>query len=449
MKPMTRRMLLGAVTGACLAGGLLTGTARSQEAPRFPFMDRLKVPILQATQKDVRRLRKRAVPKPTSAGYQDVRTIIHAHSYLSHDSKGTPAEIIQAAKEAGVRAIFMSDHYTPDRKFLKEALRGEKEGVLFVPGSELSDGLLAYRMDGVEWPADAPAAEVLRRLNAGGGFGIVAHPELRKNWDLPPFAGMEIYNTHANVEAHLTQMPKLSDPTLALQAFSFLNIYQRFPEEAFGAVFDPETPVLKVWDDLGQKRRVVGVAGNDSHQNVGVIVEATEKTLVASDPGGKKLGELSHRDIPAFLFGLSRYQPGQRVLERRLDPYPVSFRYVSTHILSDAVTEEALVRSLLGGRVYVAFDWLADPSGFAFTAEADGKKTTMGEEVRAKSVQLRAQTSMTANLRLIRNGQEVRRVEGDTLEFTATDRGVYRVEAWVTAGGRERAWIYSNPIYLR
>src|SRR5262249_20292505 len=50
------------------------------------------------------------------------------------------------------------------------------------------------------------------------------------------------------------------------------------------------------------------------------------------------------------------------------DPYEVSFRSVSPHILARELTERAIRGSLVAGRAYVAHDWLADPTGFAFGA---------------------------------------------------------------------------------
>jgi hypothetical protein len=36
-----------------------------------------------------------------------------------------------------------------------------------------------------------------------------------------------------------------------------------------------------------------------------------------------------------------------------------------------------------------------------------------------------------------------------TLEHEATAPGVYRIEAQLRPDGRDRAWLLSNPVYLR
>jgi hypothetical protein len=49
----------------------------------------------------------------------------------------------------------------------------------------------------------------------------------------------------------------------------------------------------------------------------------------------------------------------------------------------------------------------------------------------------------------MRDGAEVATARGPTLEHRAEAPGVYRVEAYRDARGRERTWILSNPVYLR
>jgi hypothetical protein len=56
---------------------------------------------------------------------------------------------------------------------------------------------------------------------------------------------------------------------------------------------------------------------------------------------------------------------------------------------------------------------------------------------------------LDAEIRLLRDGREVARGTGRTLEHTATEAGVYRAEVWVTVAGESRPWIYANPIRVR
>jgi hypothetical protein len=410
------------------------------------LLERLRPERLAAVRRDAAKLRAAARPQEGSAGYLDVRAAIHVHSRLSHDSRGTPEEILAAAKKVGIRALFMTEHPTADRKWWSQQVRGERDGVLFIPGVEMSDGLLVFHAERLDWAPDEKTPAMLEKLNAGGGIGFICHPEKRTNWDLPPFAGMEIYNTHADAEDNhadiLFQKGKILDALLLLGAF------RQYPVEAFASIFDPPLGNLKVWDGLTERRHVTGIAGNDSHANVGIIAEADEKRVILKDPLGKTIGSFDQKDVPPFVFGASAYKPGEKVLDLRLDPYEISLGYVSTHILAEKVSEDALFAALLHGRAYVAFDWIADPSGFSFTGEKGDRRGTMGDEL-PTGARLAVRTSLAGTIRLLRAGEEVAKAEGRDLTAVAPRPGAYRIEVSLPLAGQDRPWIYSNPIYVR
>ena len=73
----------------------------------------------------------------------------------------------------------------------------------------------------------------------------------------------------------------------------------------------------------------------------------------------------------------------------------------------------------------------------------------MGAEATAGRRTLRVRTPADAKLRLLRDGVEIAGGLGRSLDTEVEEPGVYRVEAVRRAGGRERTWILSNPIYLR
>jgi hypothetical protein len=133
------------------------------------------------------------------------------------------------------------------------------------------------------------------------------------------------------------------------------------------------------------------------------------------------------------------------------DPYERSFRYVSTHILARELTETAVREALRGGRAYVSHDYLCDPTGFAFLVERGGRaRAVMGDEIRLeRGMTIKIETPAACTLKLIHNGTVARTIEGRQMSFGIKEPGVYRVEAWLEAGGELRPWIYSNPIYVR
>lgn len=435
------------------AAGLLLGTAAPLLASSLA--DRLQEQYLAALRQASTRLRDQARPAQRDGELQDFRCILHAHSRLSHDSVGTEEQIVAAARAVGARAVFMTEHPTPDRKWQTEGLRGEKEGVLFVPGAELSDGLLVWRGKDADWTPGMKAGEVLERLKGTDGVAFVAHPEQRTTdaqWELPAFVGMEIYNSHADaVDSNFEKVLESARGGNALKIFQMFGTLRKYQTEAFAAIFDEPTEVLKRWDrlniqGLAEGRRVVGIAGNDSHQNVGVSFEIAEEGLRIKDALGKKLGSVPKDKLPLLL--LSGLKPGTALLEHTFDPYAVSFGYVSTHVLAPRVSEEDLFQALRQGRAYVAFDWLADPTGFRFYAQEGERAVEMGGDVSVSPrTRLLVKSPLRCELRLLRNGEEVRRTEGDELTFEVREPGVYRVEAWVRLGEESRPWVYANPIY--
>jgi hypothetical protein len=53
------------------------------------------------------------------------------------------------------------------------------------------------------------------------------------------------------------------------------------------------------------------------------------------------------------------------------------------------------------------------------------------------------------HIRLIHGGQTVAEIQNEmNLTHTPIEPGAYRAECRTTYEGKERAWIFSNPIYL-
>ena len=102
--------------------------------------------------------------------------------------------------------------------------------------------------------------------------------------------------------------------------------------------------------------------------------------------------------------------------------YAASFGVARTHVLLDrplsggfAADRQALLAALAAGRAYVGLDGLADANGFSFTAEAEGRRWTMGDTVPlAAAPRLRAGGRMPAKTRLVllRDGAVVTQVTG-------------------------------------
>ena len=82
-------------------------------------------------------------------------------------------------------------------------------------------------------------------------------------------------------------------------------------------------------------------------------------------------------------------------------------------------------------------DSLAPAKGFRFWAEGE-RTLTMGDEAAAGTWTLHVGTPRPARLRLLRDGNEIAGGSGiETLEHRIGEAGVYRVEAYLDAHGRD------------
>jgi hypothetical protein len=107
-------------------------------------------------------------------------------------------------------------------------------------------------------------------------------------------------------------------------------------------------------------------------------------------------------------------------------------------------------QALATGRAYVAFDWIADPTGFVYRADRGADKWPMGSEVPfAKDLHLRAEAPLAGRFKLVRNGEVVLEQNTATLDYLVDKPGVYRAEVWLKLADEDRPWILTNPIYIR
>src|SRR5205823_11361764 len=121
------------------------GTAGGQPPRKYTNVERLALARLAAVHDDVQKLKLQRVSIPLLPGLNDYRCILHAHAEDSAHTGGTLPEMLADAKKAGISAILLTDHFRPPQDFIDGRWRGMKDGVLFIPGSEVR-GFLVYPM---------------------------------------------------------------------------------------------------------------------------------------------------------------------------------------------------------------------------------------------------------------------------------------------------------------
>ena len=448
--------------GAC---GLLAAVSawshaqepRSGEPPprRWTTLERLSAERLASAHADVERLRAAVQPPPSLPGLNDYRGVFHAHAGDSDHTGGTPEELLRDARRIGVDVVLLSDHYRPPRDSM-DGWRGLHDGVLFIPGSE-AHGFLIHPEESVAEYMAADAGTLLRHVNRGAGMAFLSHVEERVDHPMDGLTGMEIYNRHADALDDGDSMQALVawivDPD---QSKALARAVELYPEEVFGAQFDYPTVYLDKWDRETMQRRIVGINANDCHHNqVFVVIKVDEDSVrvgtIVDDVDEMRV--LTAADAPRVAELVRGHEPGTVIGRYDLDPYWVSMRNSTTHILAPALDEASIRSAVAAGHVYVAHDWLADPTGFQFfVGEPEAPAAIMGDEWildAGTTAELKALFPLPATIRLIRNGEEIAVTEARSLTHRLDRSGVYRVEAWLEVDGEWRTWIYSNPVYVR
>lgn len=340
---------------------------------------------------------------------------LHMHSTFS-DGSGGVTEIAEYANEVGLDYIILTDHNT--LRALKEGYEGWYDSTLLLVGCEINDKenknhYLAFGIN--ENPSTRlPAKEYVRRVKDAGGIGFIAHPHEERSsmeehppypwtdWSIDEFTGIEIWN-------HMSEW---------MEGLTEQNKYNYFMHP-LRSIESPPGKTLKVWDELNQRRKVVGIGGVDAHAH--------------------KVNLLGFFEVEVF-------------------PYKVLFKSIRTHILTDrklpskdsdknlSETKKIIYNTFEQGRLFVANYYHGDATGFRFFAESGGTIYHMGDSIElSDNIKLRVLLpNVVGTIKLLCNGEVIDEVDNYDAEFRIESPGAYRVEVYVDG----KAWIYSNHIKI-
>ena len=425
-----------------LAIALVLGSAAAAD----DALDRLTAERLEAVQQSLVALKSQRRELVRSGPLGEYRANLHVHSALSHDSRGKIEEIVSAAKAVGTQVLMFTEHPAEHYDFFRDGHQGLRDGVLLVPGAE-TKGLLAFPRQSVRGLESAPAQEFSDLIRGREGLTFLSHLEERMDWELRGLTGVEIYNTHADFKDEKRLAAALRNPLWLVQA---AELFRKYPQEAFSTLHDYPADYLRRWDQLCKLAPHTGIAANDAHQNVGLAIRLAEGNKVrVEDALGEKLLELDAALVAALLAIPKDAKVGAVLFQARLDPYECSLRHVGTHLLMKELTTESVWDALNSGRAFVAFDWIADSTGFDLAAETAGKRHEMGSRLRlATDLRLAGRAPLAAQWKLIRNGKLLAEDKGPTYEARLVEAGVYRVELWLEVAGQPQIWVLSNPFYV-
>ena len=432
-----QKLLLGLFSSFILCG---------ECASALDAVDRLTIDRLEAVHQVIEKFKTVRTEIPRTGPLREYRANLHVHSAFSHDSRGKIEEIVSAAKAAGTSVLMFTEHPAAHYDIYIDGHQGIRDGVLLIPGAE-TNGLLVYPRTSIKDVLTTRPQEMSDFVRGREGLTFLSHLEERMDWQIQGLTGVEIYNTHADSKGEKRLMSSLRNPLWILKSG---ELFQRYPQESFSSLQDYPADYLKRWDELCAISPMTGVSANDSHQNIGLTIRLAEISKVQVEDG---LGEVV-LTLEAAVFSALKpipddAKPGAILFQLRLDAYERSLRHVGTHLLATELSQPAIWQALNQGRAFVAFDWLADATGFDLAAYDGSTRTEMGGATGfAKGLKLTGRSPLAGQWRIIRNGELVSEADGSTVEYVIPSPGIYRAEQWLNVAGEDRTWILSNPIYV-
>ena len=256
---------------------------------------------------------------------------MHVHTRVSHDSRGSIGEIVDAAHGAGVAFVAFTEH--PRGATLPA---GERRGRGRDPDSRLGDLACSAARSSRSGSRIATALPrephaLVEAIHARGGAAFVGHLERSAladpaRYDEAAPDGIEIANLHANADEVRF---RLALGQLFLPAPLALRALLRTPDAN-----------LELWARLPTARAIVG--GVDAHAKF------------------RALGPLGGT----------------------FDRYRDVFRLLTTHVLVRERSAAAILEALREGRSYVAFEGLEPVDRFEVSREGEGVRVRAPREAR-------------------------------------------------------------------
>ena len=419
--------------------------------------ERYQIEHLQKTHDDAEKVRASRKDLKLPDGFRDIRAIFHAHAEDSEHTGGTRPEMIAEAKKAGVNVLFLSDHYRPPRDFVSPERSGMVDGVLLVPGSEMH-GFLLHPTKSVMDKMKTGGDPILTAVRQDGGMAFLSHVEERQDHSMANLDGQEIYNRHYDAIVDSKGLMSLVLTMTSKKGIDdFQNKIRTFPDETFAFQVNYPKVYLDKWDRELPKKHLTGVAANDCHHNMVLLVKKVDDTAVLVGTNVDKDNQM--RRIPVSLApGIKELvagkQPGEVIARADLDPYHRSFAGSSTHLFAKELTADSVRDAVRKGRVYVSHDWICNPAGFWVSVVNGQNKPVgmVGDDIKlqnSEALRMKVALPAPALVRLVCDGKVVAEQEGQAeLAFPVQKAGVSRVEAFQKLDGEYRGWIYANPVYI-
>lgn len=346
---------------------------------------------------------------------------LHIHTLYS-DGIWPHKKIAEAGIQAGLDALVITDHNILV-KDLEGYYQSNGKKILVIIGEEIHDKLRDPQKNHLitfgQTTELCTYAEnpnlLIRKVTENGGVSFLAHPfenplpqvnEIDitwEDWDIDGFTGIEIWN-------HLSELKNVSGNWISL----LFNVL--FPHQYAKG---PHPLSIKKWDELlSSNHRVVAVGGSDAHSLV-----------------------------------MKKWS-----LKRLVFPYLFHFRSINNHLILPTklsgnylFDRKLILEAFRRGNSFIGYDLPASTRGFRFYAQGKNETATMGDEICLENaVTLQIRLPEPVECRLIHNGKTIQTwFDQDICTYITKEPGYYRVECFIHYLGRKRAWIISNPIFIK
>lgn len=331
---------------------------------------------------------------------------IHLHSTYS-DGSGTVADLIEAAAQAGLDYLILTDHHSIRARQL--GLEGWLGRTLLIVGHEAGHSkghLLAIDTPRKIRVHSAEATHIVEKTLQAGGLSFLAHPDGHPK----PNFGIKDSRWKTRADLGFTGLEVWSYMYDWISEVQWWNLPMKIARP-LPALRGPSPETLTLWDRLGARRSIAGYGGVDAHA----------KPVV----------------------------PGVKIF-----PYRDMFQSIRNHLIlehpfsgNNSEDKALVLQALRKGRCFIALDQPDDSTGFRFRASIGEKDLKMGDSclIADDEAEFQGGCPKTACMILMRDGIPCFESEASQWSFKTQLPGVYRVEVW----RRGRPWIFSNPIYIR
>jgi tRNA(Leu) C34 or U34 (ribose-2'-O)-methylase TrmL len=351
---------------------------------------------------------------------EEITCNIHMHTTYS-DGFGTYSTIIDAAAQAGLDVVIITDHNVWVNGLEGYYSRGKKR-VLVLTGEEVHNQdrfpqknhmLVLGAESEVAIYASVPQ-ELIDTIHQKGGLSFLAHPDEVAlelvheddiswvDWETAGYTGFELWN-------NFSELKTVSHTPFQL----LLNVL-----DPSRIATSPSKATLERWDSLlTQGRHLSVIGGADAHA--------------------------------------LRFKIGP--ITKTIFPYQYHFSAINNHLLLPEPLsgnlqqdKKMIYNSLAKGSSFIGYDLPASTRGFTFSISNEEYIANPGDTITLfRGATIQVKLPAPAEINLIKDGvllYSSRRL--DHLAYPITEPGAYRVECKTEFMGKLRGWIYSNPIYV-